>query len=113
MTPDLKRLCDAAGNVELDMYPDYLRDEEAEKVVRAVLTALRAPAADTLAAASVDFLRDVTDPWDCMPAQMDEAFGLPTEGAEVWAPAEERIRPRVQRSFAAMIDAILGEPATA
>lgn len=115
MTPDLQRLCQVAEeafervfNGDAEITPGG-----SETIVRAVLAALREPAQDTLAAASVDLLRDVTDPWDCMPAQMDEAFGLPTEGAEVWAPAEERIRPRVRRSFAAMIDAILGEPTPA
>jgi hypothetical protein len=43
MTPDMKRLCEAAANVELGPDADYLRDWQAEAVVRAVLTALREP----------------------------------------------------------------------
>lgn len=39
MTPDLKRLCEAAGNVEFGHY-QYLEPEEAEAIVRAVLMAL-------------------------------------------------------------------------
>lgn len=47
MTPDMKRLCEAASGVFLDMRLDYLELHEAEKVVRAVLTALREPSGET------------------------------------------------------------------
>lgn len=83
MTPDLERLCDAAGNVELDMYPDYLRDEEAEKVVRAVLIALREPGEAARIAALNTGLPGMGDP------------------------------PLYEKVWLNMVDAILGEPATA
>lgn len=83
MNDDLKRLCEAAGNVELDMYPDYLRDDEAEKVVRAVLMALREPG-DAARIAALN-------------------TGLPGIGEP----------PLYEKIWLNMVGAILGEPATA
>jgi hypothetical protein len=54
MTPDMKRLCEAAANVELGPEADYLRDWQAEAVVRAVLTALREPSDAVKKAAEED-----------------------------------------------------------
>lgn len=123
MTPDLKRLCEAAWKAEADgHFTDHLGEQSVddacdadrtryEAIVRAVLMALRETGDEPLAAAAVDLLREVTDPWDCMPREMDEFFVLASEGPEVWGPAEERIRPHMKRAFGAMLNAILAEPA--
>lgn len=89
MTPDLKRLCEAASNVELGLGADCLRDWEAEAVVRAVLAALREQ-------------------------MMGEVIGSETD---LWTAADpQRLYPGTEgfdHQFANVINHILGEPATA
>jgi hypothetical protein len=90
MTPDLKRLCEAASNVELDMYPDYLRTEEAEKVVRAVLTELKRSSFPEL--------------------PTDERVWITPD----WRSGSESVTGEDELNvFRTRIDYILGEPATA
>lgn len=88
MTPDMKRLCEAAqfayeGEEETSI---ILYDTQAEAIVRAVLMVLREPSEDVVEEGSYTY----------------DATGL------------EQIGPRVAaRAFSAMLDAILAEPAKA
>jgi len=87
MTPDMKRLCEAASRA----YEPYVADiapQDVEAIVRAVLAALREPSA-----AMIDVGGGIDD---------DRYYSIGIVGDD-----------QAKQAFTAMIDHILSEPATA
>lgn len=90
MTPDFKRLCEAAEAVEYS-YQENLRPAEAEAVVRAVLMALKEPSEGALKAARLRLYRyrhnDEPDVLDTNPmaweAMLGHILGEPLKGDPV------------------------------
>lgn len=102
MTPDLKRLCEAA-EPSIDQAiidADWGRDINVEAIVRAVLTELREPRKAAIEAGAVAFDDAVDRSYD-------------SDGNGTMRPCVGLIRGYQTDIFTAMIDAILAEPATA
>ena len=100
MTPDMKRLCEAAESAHDDWVKggyavkagEYTIEATPEAIVRAVLTALREPSASTVEAGST--------------------AGIPNPG-DPYTPWLEVGDEGAKSAFTNMIDHILSEPATA